>query len=211
MSNFRFSNSLKSIGYINIFLLLIIMSLIALCFGLNRSIDIAKEEVLIRLEPDIRAGTTRKSWEVPPAFVYSFSLTITQKVNNWTSNGGTEYSQNILALQNYITPKCRRFLSNDLKNKKNQGQLQNRTRIVMESSGVSFSGSERTSIIDKGVWNTDLYLNITEYVNGDLVKDIDVLWPLRIVEFNIDSELNPQGLALDCFYSEPTLIKNNRI
>ena len=137
---FRYTNQLKNLGYLNVMLLFIVISLIALCFNLSRSIDIAGKEQLIRLEPDLRAGTVRNAWEVPPVFVYSFALTLVQKINNWQSDATIDYSKNIMALQNYITPQCRAYLSDDYKSKKQAGQLQNRTRIVMELSGRDMNG-----------------------------------------------------------------------
>lgn len=211
MNGFKFANELKTVGYINISLLIIIIALIGLCFNLTRSIDLAKQEQLIRLEPDLRVSTVRKVWEVPPAFVYSFALTIVQKVNNWQTNGDTEYPENLMMLQNYITPSCRNFFHDDYVKKKATGQLQSRSRFVMETSGIGFNGGQNTLTAGKGAWNVGLTLNVKEFVNEIMVKNIDVFWPMRIVEFNIDPELNPQGLALDCFSSQPTLLKDRRL
>jgi len=211
MDRFRFVNDVKSLGYVNLAFMVIIIALIGLCFTLNRSIDLAKQEQLIRLEPDLRVSTVRKVWEVPPAFVYSFALTIVQKVNNWQINGDKEYAENLMSLQNYITPSCRNFLQDDYVKKKASGQLQSRSRFVMETSGVGFNGGQSTAVIGKGAWDVGLTLNVKEFVNEVTVKNIDVYWPVRIVEFNIDPELNPQGLALDCFSSQPTLLKDRRL
>ncbi len=208
---FRYANKLKSVGYMNVTLLFIVISLIALCFNLSRSIDLAGKEQLIRLEPDLRVGTVRSAWEVPPAFVYSFALTIVQKINNWQENGSVDYSGNIMMLQNYITPSCRAFLTADFKKKKQGGQLQNRTRIVMELSGVGFNEGSNTRLITRGQWDVNLSLNVREFIGNKLVKNKDVFWPVKVVEFNVDSELNTQGLALDCFSNKPRLLKDHRI
>jgi len=208
---FRYANELKNVGYLNVILLFIVISLIALCFNLSRSIDLAGKEQLIRLEPDLRAGTVRKAWEVPPAFVYSFALTIVQKINNWQKDATIDYSNNLMGLQNYITPSCRGYLSKDYTKKKQSGQLQNRTRIVMELSGVSFNGGDNVSLQRRGNWNVNLSLNVKEYIGEKIVKDKDVFWPVKVVEFNVDPELNTQGLALDCFSNKPRLLKDHRI
>lgn len=208
---FRYSNQLKNVGYMNVILLFIVVSLIALCFSLSRSIDIAGKEQLIRLEPDLRVGTVRSAWEVPPSFIYSFALTIVQKINNWQENGSVDYSENLMMLQNYITPSCRAFLTKDFKNKKQTGQLQNRTRIVMELSGIGFNDGTNTRLISRGQWSVNLSLNVKEFVGEKIVKNKDVFWPVKVVEFNIDSEKNTQGLALDCFSNKPRLLKDHRI
>jgi len=208
---FKYSNKLKSVGYMNVFLLFVIVSLIALCFNLSRSVDLAGKEQLIRLEPDLRAGTVRNAWEVPPSFIYSFALTIVQKINNWQENGAIDYSENIMMLQNYITPSCRAYLTKDFKNKKHAGQLQNRARTVMELSGIGFNENGNTRLISRGRWSVSLSLNVKEFIGEKTVKNKDVFWPVKVVEFNIDAEKNTQGLALDCFSSKPRLLKDHRI
>jgi integrating conjugative element protein (TIGR03746 family) len=211
MANFRYSNKLKQISYMNVALLVIIVMLVGLCFNLLRSVDIAGQEQLLRIEPDLRVGTVRRVWEVPNPFVYSFALTLVQKVNTWQSDGSIDYPKNLMSLQNYITPSCRSFLTEDYEKKKKQGQLQNRSRVVMELSGIGFVDDGNTRLTSRGRWNVDLSLNVKEFIGNKLVKHIDVFWPVRVVEFNIDSELNTQGLALDCFSEQPKLIKDHRV
>lgn len=211
MLGFRYANKLKNVGYMNVALLFVVISLIALCFNLSRSIDLAGKEQLIRLEPDLRVGTVRNAWEVPPAFVYSFALTIIQKIHHWSENGSSDYSKNIMMLQNYITPGCRAFLTNDFTNKKKSGQLQNRTRIMMELSGIGFNSGGNTRLIRRGEWDVSLSLNVKEFIGEKLVKNKDIFWPVKVVEFNVDPELNTQGLALDCFAGKPKLLMDHRI
>jgi integrating conjugative element protein (TIGR03746 family) len=208
---FKYSNKLKNIGYMNVALLFVIICLIALCFNLSRSIDLAGKKQLIRLEPDLRVGTVRSAWEVPPPFVYSFALTIIQKINHWDESGSVDYSTNIMKLQNYITPSCRAFLTKDYETKKRSGQLQNRARMIMELSGASFNNGDNTRMVKRGEWNVDLNLNLKEFIGNKLVKDKDIFWPVRVVEFNIDPDLNSQGLALDCFSGKPKLLEDHRV
>lgn len=208
---FGFTNKLKQIGYINVVLLFIVIAQIGLIFSLVRSVDIANKEQLIRLEPDLRAGTVRRAWEVPPSFIYSFALTVVQKINTWQENGSIDYPKNLMMLQNYITPACREYLNDDFERKKRSGQLQNRARVVMELNGIGFVENGNTRLTSRGRWNVDLSLNVKEFIGNKLVKNKDVFYPVRVAEFNIDAELNTQGLALDCFSEQPKLIKDHRI
>lgn len=211
MNYFTYSNKLKGVGYTNVVLLLVNVLLIGLAFHQNRSIDLAREELIIRLEPDLRSGVVRNAWEVPNTFVYSFALTIVQKINTWQENGSDDYGNNILLLQNYITPNCRSFLMKDLEQKGKAGQLQGRSRLMMEVSGIGFNEENSVRMVSRGAWDVDLSLSLQEYINNKRVKKKDVFWPIRVVEFNIDPELNRQGLALDCFYKQPSVLKDHKI
>ncbi|MET1256948.1 PFL_4703 family integrating conjugative element protein [Aliikangiella maris] len=211
MNTFSYSNLLKGVGYTNIFLFIIVIMLVGLAILQNRSIDLARKELTIRFESDLRSGTVRKAWEIPNVFVYGFALTIVQKINNWQKDGGDDYQANLNMLQNYITPHCREFLSKDIKKKNSTGQLRNRLRIIQEMSGVGFHEDNSVRMVKRGEWNVDLSLNLKEFINNKVVKHRDVFWPVRIVEFNIDPEKNRQGLALDCYYKKPQILKDHRL
>lgn len=210
MKQFRFTNQVQNMNMQVVVLTFIIVSLIGFIFVQQNSIDIAKEEVLIRIETNLRAGTVRKAWEVPNSFVYGFGLTIVQKINTWNENGSKEYSKNIVSLQNYITPSCRSILNADFKKKKISGQLQGRQRIVTELAGIGFTESN-ARLVRRGVWHVDLSLKVREYIGNQLIKEKDVFWPLKVVEFNVDAEKNPQGLAIDCFYQKTVVLKDHKV
>ena len=210
MKRFRFSNKVQSMNMQVVVLTFIIVTLLGFIFVQQNSIDIAKEEVLIRIETNLRSGTVRKAWEVPNSFVYGFALTIVQKINNWNDNGSKEYNKNIVSLQNYITPSCRAILNEDFKKKKISGQLQERQRTITELAGIGFDEGN-TRLVRRGVWHVDLSLKVREYIGNQLIKEKDVFWPLKVVEFNIDSEKNPQGLAIDCFYQKTVVLRDHKV
>lgn len=211
MNIFTYTNKLKGVGYTNVALLILVFLLVGLIFNQNRSIDLARQDLIIRLEPDLRSGAVRKAWEVPNTFVYSFALTIVQKINTWQKNGMKDYSMNIVQLQNYITPRCRSFLTKDMEQKGRAGQLQGRSRVMMEMAGLGFNEENSVRMVARGAWDVDLSLTLQEFINNKRVKQKDVFWPIRVVEFNIDPELNRQGLAIDCFYKQPSVLKDHKV
>jgi len=50
-----------------------------------------------------------------------------------------------------------------------------------------------------GSWTVQLDLHIDEEVKGMNVKAIDVRYPIRVINYDVDSNDNPWGLALDGF------------
>ena len=61
------------------------------------------EGLTIHVPPDLRSGSTRKWWDVPPESVYAFSFYIWQQVQRWPTNG-EDYPRNLRALSTYLTP-----------------------------------------------------------------------------------------------------------
>ena len=61
-------------------------------------------------------------------------------------------------------------------------------------------------------WKTWLDVNVTESINGHPVKDVMLRYPMRVVRFDVDKEVNPWGLALDCDDSmRPELLSDQQI
>lgn len=58
----------------------------------------APRDLTIHVPPDLRSGSTRKWWEVPPESVYSFTFYVFQQLNRWPTNGEEDYPRNLHAL-----------------------------------------------------------------------------------------------------------------
>ena len=58
----------------------------------------APKSLTIHVPPDLRSGSTRKWWDVPPESVYAFSFYIWQQVQRWPTNGEEDYPRNLRAL-----------------------------------------------------------------------------------------------------------------
>ena len=55
----------------------------------------APEDLTVHVPPDLRSGSTRKWWEVPPENVYAFGFYIFQQMQRWEKNGDDDYQDNI--------------------------------------------------------------------------------------------------------------------
>ncbi|WP_423227258.1 PFL_4703 family integrating conjugative element protein [Pasteurella multocida] len=163
----------------------------------------APRNLTVHNPPDLRAGSSRPWWEVPPSTVYSFGFYIFQQLNRWPTNGREDYRRNIPALSPYLTPSCQNYLEQDYKDRDTHGELNGRVRGVYEIPGRGFN-SKRVEVLSHDSWIVNLDLAVDEYYGeGDQVKRSLVRFPLHIVRYDIDAEKNPWGLALDCYADMP--------
>ena len=88
----------------------------------------APRDLTVHVPPDLRSGSTRKWWEVPPESVYAFTFYVFQQLNRWPTNGEDDYARNLHALSPYFTPACRAFLQADYDYRRNAGELRQRVR-----------------------------------------------------------------------------------
>ncbi len=63
----------------------------------------APKDLTIHNPPDLRSGSTRAWWEVPPSTVYSFAYYIFPQLNRGPKDGSVEYQKNIYNLQSFQT------------------------------------------------------------------------------------------------------------
>src|SRR3546814_96250 len=92
----------------------------------------APRDLTIHMPPDLRSGSTRKWWEVPPESVYAFTFYVFQQLNRWPTNGEEDYARNLHVLLPYLTPSCRAFLQADFEYRRSEehtSELQSLMRI----------------------------------------------------------------------------------
>ena len=168
----------------------------------------APRELTIHVPPDLRSGSVRKWWEVPPESVYAFTFYVFQQLNRWPTNGENDYSRNIHALSAYLTPACQTFLQQDYDNRRNAGELRQRVRGLYEIPGRGFGDDPtvRVQVISDRDWIVTLDATVDEYYGGERVKRALVRYPLKVVRLDVDPERNPFGLALDCYSRTPERI-----
>lgn len=162
----------------------------------------APEKLTIHIPPDLRKGSTRPVWEVPPPTVYSFAYYIFQQLNAWPKNGKVDYPARIESLSPYLTPQCKAFLKEDSNQRDAKGELTDRVRVVYEIPGRGYT-TKSVEVIDRDNWVVRLDLIADEYYLTEPVKRATVRYPLRVVRWDSDSETNPFGLALDCYEGIP--------
>ena len=158
----------------------------------------APRDLTIHVPPDLRSGSVRKWWDVPPESIYAFAFYIFQQLNRWSENGAQDYGKAIFRVSPYLTPRYRADLIADMELKSRQGELSYRVRGVHEMTGHSFE-ERRVDVLAPGVWVVWLDLDLFESVKGMTVKKTAIRYPLRVVKLSVDPESNPWGLALDGF------------
>ena len=98
----------------------------------------APRDLTIHVPPDLRSGSTRPWWDVPPESVYAFTFYVWQQLHRWPSNGEEDYARNLHALSPYFTPACRAFLQADYDYRRSTGELRQRVRGVYEIPGRGY-------------------------------------------------------------------------
>ena len=98
----------------------------------------APKSLTIHVPPDLRSGSTRKWWDVPPESVYAFTFYIWQQAQRWPTNGEQDYPRNLHGLSAYFTPSCRAFLQQDYEFRRSNGELRQRVRGIYEIPGRGY-------------------------------------------------------------------------
>ncbi|WP_017905071.1 PFL_4703 family integrating conjugative element protein [Pseudomonas asplenii] len=165
----------------------------------------APRNMTINLPPDLRSGSTRKWWEVPPESVYTFGLYIFQQLNRWPVDGEKDYPSAIHRLSPYLTPHCKFQLEQDAEKRQLAGELRNRTRGVFELPDRNYGRSPelRVQIQGRDQWLLNLDLATEEFFGSERIKQTFVRYPIKVVRRDVDPQSNPFGLAIDCFDSAP--------
>lgn len=168
----------------------------------------APRDLTIHVPPDLRSGSTRKWWEVPPESVYAFTFYVFQQLNRWPSNGEEDYPRNLRALSAYLTPGCQAFLQQDYEYRRSSGELRRRVRGIYEIPGRSYGESPTTRVrmVSDREWIVTLDVSADEYYGSEQVKRALVRYPIKVVRLDVDPARNPFGLALDCYSGAPQRI-----
>jgi len=168
----------------------------------------APKDLTIHVPPDLRSGSTRKWWEVPPESVYTFTFYVFQQLNRWPTDGETDYPRNLHALSAYLTPACRAFLQEDYESRRSTGELRQRVRGIYEIPGRGFgeNPTARVQVISDRDWLVTLDVSADEYHGSEQVKRALVRYPIKVVRADADPARNPFGLMLDCYAQTPQRI-----
>lgn len=182
--------------------------LFILVLGLGVGWWTAPRDMTIHVPPDLRSGSTRKWWEVPPESVYAFTFYIFQQLNRWPTDGEEDYNRNLQSLTAYLTPKCRSFFQHDYDQRRRSGELRKRVRGLYEIPGRGFGDDPETrvKVVSDRDWIVTLDVNADEYYGAEQIKRALVRYPIKVVRLDVDPELNPFGLALDCYDGAPQRI-----
>jgi len=169
----------------------------------------APRHLTIHVPPDLRSGSTRKWWDVPPESVYAFAFYVFQQLNRWPTNGEEDYARNLHTLLAYFTPACRAFLQADYDYRRNAGELRQRVRGIYEIPGRGYGDNPaaRVRVVSPNDWLVTLDLSADEYYGAEQVKRVLVRYPIKVVRADVDPARNPFGLMLDCYDGTPQRIE----
>lgn len=168
----------------------------------------APRDLTIHVPPDLRSGSTRVWWEVPPESVYAFTFYVFQQLNRWPSNGDEDYARNLHSLSAYFTPACRAFLQADYDDRRSTGELRQRVRGIYEIPGRGYGDNptDRVRVLSARDWVVTLDLTAEEYHGSEQVKRAFVRYPIKVARVDVDPASNPFGLVLDCYDGAPQRI-----
>lgn len=179
--------------------------LILLCIAFFGGWMSSPSRLTVFIPPDIQNGATMKSGTIPPSLIYSFAYEIWQELNYWPEETGDKYQDNIKTYWSYLTPQFRTILLDEYDELKNSGQLQ-RIRYLQGMSGAAFD-PQYVKQLGNDTWEVDLKMRLTEYKNNQAIKDVDILYPLKVTRINVSPLNNPYGLAIAGFVNQPIRIK----
>lgn len=169
----------------------------------------APRDLTIHVPPDLRSGSMRKWWDVPPESVYAFTFYVFQQLNRWPTNGEEDYPRNLHALSNYFTPACQAFLQQDYEFRRNAGELRRRVRGIYEIPGRGYGDAPtlRVRTVSARDWVVTLDVTADEYYASEQVKRAFVRYPIKVARVDVDPVLNPFGLVIDCYDGAPQRIE----
>lgn len=168
----------------------------------------APRDLTIHVPPDLRSGSVRKWWDVPPESVYAFTFYVWQQFQRWPTNGDEDYSRNLHALAAYFTSACQTFLQQDYEYRRTAGELRQRVRGLYEIPGRGYGENPtlRVRTISEHDWVVTLDVTVDEYYGSEQVKRAFVRYPLKVTRMDVDPRRNPFGLAIDCYDGMPQRI-----
>nr|WP_099060460.1 TIGR03746 family integrating conjugative element protein [Rhizobium sp. ACO-34A] len=168
----------------------------------------APRELTIHVPPDLRSGSTRKWWEIPPENVYAITFYIWQQLQRWPTNGDEDYPRNIHALSPYLTSACQMFLNRDYEYRRSTGELRQRVRGIYEIPGRGYGEDPKLHVktVSDRDWIVTMDVAADEYFADEQVKRALVRYTVKVVRADVDPERNPYGLMLDCYSDMPQRI-----
>jgi integrating conjugative element protein (TIGR03746 family) len=205
----RFKNEIEHLSCHVSSLRRVIVALFAVTLLLAFGWWSAPRALTIHIPPDLRSGSIRKWWEVPPENVYLFALYIWQQLQHWPTDGEHDYPKNLQALSAYLTPACQSFLRSDFEARRNTGELRRRMRGIQEITGRGYSDDPalRVKTLSARDWVVTLDMSADEYFEAEHIKRALVRYRLKVARNDVDPEHNPFGLVLDCHASSPQRIE----
>jgi len=169
----------------------------------------SQSKIQVEVPPQIpESGLTLSQGEVPKTTIYSFAFYVWQSVNHWSKDGMADYKQQITQFSPFLTPNFKLKLVQSYNHLLNDGELQDRIRLMQGIAGSEYSPDD-VKYIGHGTWIVHLSMRLTEMMNANakVVKDAQMLYTLKVVRYDADAKANPWGLAIAGFNTSPARLK----
>ena len=161
----------------------------------------APSDITLHIPPDLSSGSSVRVGEIPRPNVYGFAYYMWQQLNRWPRDGAEDFPAKLYRFAAYVTPAFRAELLRDMDRRGRMGELTGRVRALYEAPGAQYADS-RVEVLGPNAWTVTIEAVIEETVAGMPVKHTRIRYPLRVVRYDVDRELNPWGMAIDGF-AEP--------
>lgn len=165
----------------------------------------APNRLRIYLPPDLTQGTTISPHQVPKATVYAFAFQIFSAINSWVDGGEKEYAKTIHTHRHYLSSGFLHQLDADVQHRAANGEL-SRKRLVSAVADMGYQPSD-VKILGNGAWLVTLRLEVVETLDGSVIKDVVMNYPLVVQRVQSSIETNPWGLVLAGYQHPPYRIK----
>ena len=165
----------------------------------------APQKMRIYIPPDLSHGAMLTPNHIPRSTVYAFAFQIFTAINSWPDSGTADYKRNISIYRNYLSPSFFQQLMQDDLDRANNGELA-RKRIMSGVSGHGYLPSD-VKVLGNGTWLVTMALQIQETLDGSVIKNVIMKYPLLITRVHTSIQVNPWGLELAGFHQPPYRIK----
>lgn len=171
------------------------------CIWLISALISIPREIQVRIPPDHTKGLLLNQSHYPNSALYSNAFMIFTSIQYWSEDGETDYKKNIQDYRCYIGTDMKHWLEQDYSRKKADNEINQRTRVLSMASPYQDSYIREAG---NGTWYVWLDVMVREYYIGELVKEIRMVYPLRISRDNRDC--NPVDIAVDGLFDNPTRV-----
>ena len=180
---------------------IVIGLLVCLNIYLTFNLSAVPNRLRIFVPPDLSRGAMIQPGNIPKSTIYSFAFQIFTAINSWPQSGDKEYGKNINSYRNYLSPSFYQQLIEDKQTRTTNGELQ-RKRIMSGVSGYGYKPSD-VKALGNGTWLVNIHLQIMEYLEGSVIKNVIMDYPIMVSRVHDSITVNPWGLTISGFSGQP--------
>ena len=181
-----------------------IFILLAILFSVLYVFSKFPERMLVEIPPRLpNESIVLGIGEKHPANAYAFAHYIFQQLMSCPTDCKDDYIRRIKAARHLglISTTMYRDLLNNYNYRNDRRQLGGRTRSVGLVDVETYS-ADRVEQLGAN-WIVYLRLNIVEEKNEQPVRDVNMMFPIRLIKADIDTARNPWGYQLDGYAKAP--------